>query len=128
MPLLVRALARRSCRSADVCALRGTGQIRQFAPVPCIDVVLHWMCRPAHRHPTGLTVNKEGTTTCVGVLDSSASLCRSAIQPRDDPSPVALLNGGDHPNIVAGRHQAAKYSSANSLASAASKAHDTRAR
>jgi hypothetical protein len=93
-----------SCRIADVRALRRTGLIREFAATPRIDVVLHRMCGPAQRHPTGLAINKERTSTCIKVLDCRASLCRSLIHPGDDPSPVALIHGGHDPNIVAGRH------------------------
>jgi hypothetical protein len=93
-----------ACRRADVCAVRRTGLVRELAAVPRIDVVLHRMCRPARRHPTGLAINKERTSTRVEVEEFRASPCRSAVHPGDDPSPVALINGGDDPNIVAGRH------------------------
>jgi hypothetical protein len=77
----------RSRREEDACARGRTGQIRELAATPRIDVVLNWMYRPTHRDPAGLAINKEWANTCVGVLDCRASLGRSHVEPGDDSSP-----------------------------------------
>jgi hypothetical protein len=92
--------------------------------MPCIDVVLDRMCGPAQRNLTSFAINKQRTGTCVEVFDCRASQCRTAVVPGDDPSQSRSSTAVTTQTSSRGDTQEAKYTSASSRASAASKSHD----